>query len=299
MGLFSKKTCAICGGDIGLFGNRKLEDGNMCKHCAAKLSPFFSDRRSSTVAEIEEQLAYREANKAKVAAFNVTRSIGEDWKVLLDEDARLFIVTNKSRWAESNPDVMSYADVTNVTYKIDEDKRLVEPEEDEEPQKPASGAAMNNGFAARANAAAVASMAPGSAQFAAAKGAKVAGAPNSGVAARAAAGAAAAAAAAPAKPKAEPHYEYDYEFHVTINVRNPYFDTISFQVNDEDVDDKNSAAYANYVNLCEDLVSTLRGAREESRAAAAPKAAVTCSHCGASTIPDASGRCEYCGSPVA
>ena len=52
--LFEKKVCSICNGDIGLLGNRKLEDGNMCKTCAAKLSPWFSDRRNSTVAEIEE-----------------------------------------------------------------------------------------------------------------------------------------------------------------------------------------------------------------------------------------------------
>ena len=74
--LFEKKECAICGGEIGLLGNRKLEDGNMCKNCAAKLSPWFSDRRNSTIAEIEEQLAYREANKEKVAAFHVTRTMG-------------------------------------------------------------------------------------------------------------------------------------------------------------------------------------------------------------------------------
>ena len=51
--IFEKKICAICGGEIGLLGNRKLEDGNMCKNCAAKLSPWFSDRRSSTVEEKE------------------------------------------------------------------------------------------------------------------------------------------------------------------------------------------------------------------------------------------------------
>ena len=38
--LFEKKECSICGGEIGLLGNRKLEDGNCCKECAAKLSPL-------------------------------------------------------------------------------------------------------------------------------------------------------------------------------------------------------------------------------------------------------------------
>ena len=72
--LFEKKECAICGGEIGLLGNRKLEDGNMCKACASKLSPWFDERRHSTVEQIESQLAYREANKADVGAFCATLS---------------------------------------------------------------------------------------------------------------------------------------------------------------------------------------------------------------------------------
>ena len=69
MGLFDKKYCSICGSQIKLLGNRKLEDGNCCKDCANKLSPFFSERRHSTVESIKEQLAYREANKAEVEKF--------------------------------------------------------------------------------------------------------------------------------------------------------------------------------------------------------------------------------------
>ena len=47
MGLFDKKYCDVCGAKIGFLGNRKLEDGNLCKDCAGKLSPFFSDRRKA------------------------------------------------------------------------------------------------------------------------------------------------------------------------------------------------------------------------------------------------------------
>ena len=92
--LFDKKECSVCGGEIGLFGNRKLEDGNLCKNCAAKLSPWFSDRRQSTVSEIQQQLAYREANQEKVASFHTTRTLGERTKVMLDEVAGLFMVTS-------------------------------------------------------------------------------------------------------------------------------------------------------------------------------------------------------------
>ena len=78
MGLFDKKFCSICGEKIGLLGNRKLEDGNLCKDCAAKLSPWFTERKQSTVEEIKEQLAYREANKEAVSAFQTTRTLGRN-----------------------------------------------------------------------------------------------------------------------------------------------------------------------------------------------------------------------------
>lgn len=120
--LFEKESCAVCGKEIGIFGKKKLEDGVICKDCQNKLSPWFSDRRQSTIAEIKEQLAYREENKNAVAAFRTTRSFGENTKILLDEDARKFMVTSARNLAEANPDVLDFADVTNCSLDIDEDK---------------------------------------------------------------------------------------------------------------------------------------------------------------------------------
>ena len=118
--IFEKKSCDICGGDIGLLGNRKLDDGNLCKDCAAKLSPWFSERRSSTVAQIREQLEYREQNKEAVANFNTTRTLGNRTKVHLDEDNRKFMVTSASNMREANPDVLDYSQVTGCKLDIDE-----------------------------------------------------------------------------------------------------------------------------------------------------------------------------------
>ncbi|MCL1816509.1 MAG: DUF4428 domain-containing protein [Clostridiales bacterium] len=123
MGLFDKKNCDICGEKIGMLGNRKLDDGNLCKDCAKKLSPFFSERRHSTVADITAQLAYRENNKAAVAAFNVTRTLGVGTKVMLDEDAGKFMVTSAKKWQDENPDVLDYSQVTGCNLKVDEHKR--------------------------------------------------------------------------------------------------------------------------------------------------------------------------------
>ena len=54
--LFEKKVCDLCGGEIGLLGNKKLEDGNCCKECAGKLSPWFDERRHSTVEQIRRRM---------------------------------------------------------------------------------------------------------------------------------------------------------------------------------------------------------------------------------------------------
>ena len=255
--LFEKKECAICGGEIGLLGNRKLEDGNMCKHCAAKLSHWFADRRQSTVAQIEEQLAYREANKEKVAAFNLTRSLGKGTKVLLDEDGCVFMVTGSRNPIEDNPDVLAFSDVTGCEFDIDEN-------EDEITYRNKEGKEVSYN---------------------------------------------------------PPRYRYLYDFYITINVRNPYFDEIRFKLNGASVeitppavggsrrkpglvriDAERDPEYRQYKEMGEEIKEVLMGARQQVRdeaaAASAPKTAVTCPNCGATTTPDASGCCEYCGGVV-
>ena len=253
MGLFDKKYCDICGEKIGLLGNRKLENGNLCKNCAQKLSPWFSDRRNSTVEEIKEQLAYREANKERVTVFHMTRTLGTDTKVLLDEDAGTFMVTRARNLVEANPDVLDFADVTGCNLDIDESRSEIKREDKD--------------------------------------GKKVSYNP--------------------------PRYEYSYDFYITIFVNNPYFDEMRFKINSSSVDITPSAMrpgmtavcnpesnveYSNYKKLGEEIRQVLTQVREDVREKieqeAAPKAAVTCPYCGATTTPDANGCCEYCGGAV-
>ena len=122
MALFEKKTCEICGGKIGLLGNRKLDDGNMCANCAKQLSPFTTDRRRTSVAQIKEHLAYREANKANVAAFNLTKAIDGRTKVLIDEGAGTFIITSSNSWKNDNPDVISLSQIVSCSTYTEETK---------------------------------------------------------------------------------------------------------------------------------------------------------------------------------
>ena len=122
MGLFEKKFCDVCGEKISLLGNRKLEDGNICKDCANKLSPFFSERKKSTLAEIKQQLAYREQNRQNLQSFNATRTIGTDWKIIIDDNQRKFVVSRKNDFRAENADIIDISAVNNVRYEVEEDR---------------------------------------------------------------------------------------------------------------------------------------------------------------------------------
>ena len=253
--LFEKKVCDICGGEIGLLGNRKLEDGNMCKECTKKLSPWFDERRHSTIERINAQLQYREENKARVAAFRTTRSFGEVYDLHLDEDKQQLMVVRTNKIAEENPDVVDFSQVTGCELDIDE-RRTEEKRQD----KDGNEVSYN-----------------------------------------------------------PPRYSYDYDFYIVIRVNHPWFDDMRFKLNRSSVEIGNQIArggfstsmanpgqrsmeYRRYEQMGQEIREAILNARQTARdtvaAAAAPKAAITCPWCGATTMPDASGCCEYCGGAV-
>ena len=121
--LFDKKECDICGGEIGLLGNRKLADGNLCKNCAQKLSPFMTDRRTSTVEEIRQHLNYREQNAQRLGGFHPTRTFGTRTKVYLDENQGKFIVSRSTNWRDQNPDIIDINQVIDCAIDVKEHKQ--------------------------------------------------------------------------------------------------------------------------------------------------------------------------------
>ena len=127
MGLFDKKFCDICGEKIGMLGNKKLEDGNMCKDCAKKLSPFCDDRRRSTLEQIKQHLQYRETNKAVLRGFTPTLVLGENKKFYIDQMNRTFVVSRHTPgdWDEENPDVIPVSQIISCSLDIDEDEEEI------------------------------------------------------------------------------------------------------------------------------------------------------------------------------
>ncbi len=336
--LFEKKQCSICGGDIGLMGNRKLEDGNCCKDCAAKLSPWFSERRQSTVADIKAQLEYREANREKVAAFHATRTLGDDTKVILDEDAGLFMVTSARNWQSANPDVLAFSDVTGCNLDIEEDRTEIEYKDAEgkrqsfNPKRYAYSydfyivIQVNNPYfneirfklndssvdndeetlldsptamprsrsgAARPGAVRPDAARPGAARPGAAR-------PDAARPGAVRPGAARPDAARPgtARPgTARPGAERPMPGRTPMGGGVPGGIPVS---NADEV--RASLEYQQYEQMGQEIRDALLQVRQDVRdsaaAANAPKMAVTCPFCGATTTPDASGCCEFCGGAI-
>lgn len=120
-----KKFCDVCGEKIGILGNRKLQDGNLCKDCAKKLSPWFDDRRHSTLEEIKSQLEMREENRRMVNSFRPSRVVRSDrHNLYIDEMQQMFAVSvNLDK--EDNPDIISLSLVTGCSMSVDEDRKEI------------------------------------------------------------------------------------------------------------------------------------------------------------------------------
>ena len=270
MGLFDKKYCDVCGEKIGLLGNRKLEDANLCKNCAAKLSPWFNERRHSTLEEIKEQLAYREDNKESVKAFHTTRSFGKYTKLLLDEDARKFMVTSARDLEEANPDVLDFSQVTGCDLEIDEDRDEIKHKDKEgnmvSYDPPRYEYSYDFDMVIRVNHPYFDTMKFQLNSSRVNTGSRSMNRANTGV--------------------------------------NSAASMISAALGFGKIEDNEAGfhEYNNYVAMGEEIKAILMQARqqvrnEQAEAAEEPKA-VTCPFCLATTFPDKNGRCEYCGGAI-
>lgn len=199
MGLFSKKVCDICGGDIGLLGNRKLDDGNMCKDCAKKMSPYFSDRRRTSVADMRVHLAEREENWRQLQFIHPTRVLGNSTKVYIDDDAGKFFVSRTSDWHKENPDLLDISSVIDCVPNVNEHRHEIYRD------TPEGRRSFN-----------------------------------------------------------PPRYRYSYSFHITINVDNPWFSEIHFELTTHEPEDKMSREYMDYEDQAMEICRALRPSGFES-----------------------------------
>ena len=127
MGLFDKKTCALCGASVGLLGGmlgENLADGAyMCGDCRKKCIPDKTlDFSAMTVDAAKALIAVAEANKKKGASeFHATRQFSSgmyaDMPALdVDEDHGWFMnAAKKDGWVYELDDIYSFClDVTTT-----------------------------------------------------------------------------------------------------------------------------------------------------------------------------------------
>ena len=280
MGLFDKKYCDVCGEKIGLLGNRKLDDGNICKDCANKLSPWFTGRKKSLLEDIKAQLAYREENAQQLANFRETRVFGSNWKLHIDDNQGVFFVTNQSNWQKENPDLIRFDQVTGCSVDV---KQIVHTHtENNQPGGP-GGPGGQPGRPGQ----------PGGMGNQPGRPGQPGGMGNQ--------------PGHPGQPggmggPGASYQTYSYDFDVVINVNGDWFNEIRFRVNPTSVDEKNTAQYQNMNYEAEQIRDALRSLAQNNvaaiNAANAPKVSVTCPHCGATTLPTDNGCCEYCGGAI-
>jgi len=124
MGLFDKKYCDICGEKIGFLGNRKLADGNMCKACAEQMSPWLEGRKEYTVAEMQQHIAYRQANYDEVRRFQVTDVLGYDnYRLYINRNNNTWFISSYKNYTDSNPDILYFSQVTGCEMEVKETHR--------------------------------------------------------------------------------------------------------------------------------------------------------------------------------
>lgn len=141
--LFTKEECCNCGQEVGTLKKRKLADGVMCNDCTKLLSPFFDDRKESTIEQIKSQIADREQNKIRLQGFQASKAFGDFGCILIDESNRQFCcvsdtsdglfksakkVTDIAQVIDRNPDVISFSQIVDVdmdiVFNTQEEKRM-------------------------------------------------------------------------------------------------------------------------------------------------------------------------------
>ena len=121
MALFEAKYCSLCESKLGLLGTTRLANGQLCKSCAAKLSPLLTHVKKRTLSEIQGHLRYREENQKKMESFHPDAVFGRTKKIYVDTKQRLFCVS-RSDYRSANADLISFDQIRDLDVHINEDK---------------------------------------------------------------------------------------------------------------------------------------------------------------------------------
>lgn len=286
MGLFDKKICDLCGSPIKFLGNFKLADGNMCKDCAGKCSPFLNGRKSYTVAQTREHLDYRERNNEILQNFSETRTFGFPAKFFFDDSKGQWLVNTSGDYRSNNADVFTFDQVTGCNVDIEEYKRQIT----ETPVSSAPGVNQRNINTAQMHGAG--GRGPQDNRQRAPQGNPLrhsGGLSPDNVRGNS-------STVRQNTPPPPVRYEYTYDVFLNITLKHPWVETIRVKVNSSAMD-RDDPAYSSAAAEADDIRTALLS-QTVSAAQAAAQGPVNCPNCGAVTTPTGNGCCEYCGCKI-
>jgi len=129
MGIFTKSACSICGEKSGLISGRRLADGDLCKSCRSRLSPFYTVMNTDTVRSIQAQLEWREKNRTELASFRPDVTAGREGKVFIDTGSGRFALCRDRDLRSGNPDLFDLRSLLDCTLEVEENE--ISGDEDE------------------------------------------------------------------------------------------------------------------------------------------------------------------------
>lgn len=119
MSLFGKKKCCLCDESVGTIYKKKLPCGLLCEKCSHKLSPFVRSRKFTDIEKLRDHIEYRKENEELLKKFQITRIIGEKERLVIDDKNKLFLFTDQDKWADHQPDVIRFDQVTGFDEYIE------------------------------------------------------------------------------------------------------------------------------------------------------------------------------------
>lgn len=120
---FEKKNCDVCGRPIDHFTNTKIRDGNCCKACISRLSPWFTNYKSANVKSIKDQITYRAQMQNNSHNFYPSVEFQCSCILQIDENNSQFVL--KRTYHDQNLDYINCKDITNCDIDIKEHREEI------------------------------------------------------------------------------------------------------------------------------------------------------------------------------
>ncbi len=118
----TSKICSLCNKPLSRFGNIKLCDGFMCRHCASIKSQWLTPEicEKMSVNEMIKHFAYRNDNLNKLKNFTEDEKIEGKYTLYINKENKTFVISKRKDYKVDNADILDAKDVSNISIYEEE-----------------------------------------------------------------------------------------------------------------------------------------------------------------------------------